>query len=312
MATITANISAEDSILPVSEQAPSPGAYYTIDDEAVRLLGSQLSPTQGEDRTRWLVERAVAGTTAATHTSGATLTRYYPDAASVGGGEGAGVLEDPGVAWQASHAYSVGDRFAETVEGELRVFEITVAGTSGAGVFSDHGPFDLAPLGEWGTNSETFIYIGIVGQLPWTVVPALAGGLVIGDVEGNGRPLVYTTGGGPGDSERMFALEATVAGTAVSILNAKTDGDADWMLDENASAGFRFSVAVDGESVIPAKDVQMTTDHFRVSHAGVGLFQVDYDTWGIRITGLPTADPAVAGRLWIDTAAGRVLKVSAG
>jgi hypothetical protein len=32
----------------------------------------------------------------------------------------------------------------------------------------------------------------------------------------------------------------------------------------------------------------------------------------IRLFNLPTADPAVFGALWIDTAAGRVLKVSAG
>lgn len=32
----------------------------------------------------------------------------------------------------------------------------------------------------------------------------------------------------------------------------------------------------------------------------------------VRMTNLPTADPAVAGELWVDTAAGRVLKVSAG
>jgi hypothetical protein len=31
----------------------------------------------------------------------------------------------------------------------------------------------------------------------------------------------------------------------------------------------------------------------------------------ITVTGLPTADPGIPGRLWIDTAAGRVLKVSA-
>ena len=30
------------------------------------------------------------------------------------------------------------------------------------------------------------------------------------------------------------------------------------------------------------------------------------------LTGLPTADPSVAGALWLDTGAGRVLKVSAG
>ena len=31
----------------------------------------------------------------------------------------------------------------------------------------------------------------------------------------------------------------------------------------------------------------------------------------ITLTGLPTADPGIPGRLWIDVAGGRVLKVSA-
>jgi hypothetical protein len=30
------------------------------------------------------------------------------------------------------------------------------------------------------------------------------------------------------------------------------------------------------------------------------------------LTGLPTADPSAAGALWVDVAAGRVIKVSAG
>src|SRR5688500_13447962 len=111
-------------------------------------------------------------------TDGIPAAAPTPNAIEVGGegGEGAGVLEDPGVGWQASHAYAVGDRFAETVDGEERVFEITDDGTSGTGVFSDYGTPDLTPLGTWGTNAETFQYIGIVGQLPWTVLPGFGGG----------------------------------------------------------------------------------------------------------------------------------------
>lgn len=45
---------------------------------------------------------------------------------------------------------------------------------------------------------------------------------------------------------------------------------------------------------------------------GAGLVTLVLNDDGITMTGLPTADPVVAGALWIDTAAGRVLKVSAG
>jgi hypothetical protein len=82
MATLTANINATQTVIQVSGSAPETGSFFTLDSEAVRFLGT----SRGADgraflRSYWSVERGVAGTTAATHSNGATLTQYYPDAA---------------------------------------------------------------------------------------------------------------------------------------------------------------------------------------------------------------------------------------
>lgn len=94
MATLTANISASEGVIPVSGAAPAPGSYFTVGSEAIRFLGTSRGPSgRAGTRAYWSVDRGVAGTTAATHTNGATLTQYYPDAASGGGG---GVTVDNG------------------------------------------------------------------------------------------------------------------------------------------------------------------------------------------------------------------------
>jgi hypothetical protein len=95
MATLTANINATQTVIPVSGSVPETGSFFTLDSEAIRFLGT----SRGADgraflRSYWSVERGVAGTTAATHSNGATLTQYYPDA--VGGVGGSGVTVDNG------------------------------------------------------------------------------------------------------------------------------------------------------------------------------------------------------------------------
>lgn len=87
MATLTANITADQEILPVSTSVVTPGSYFTIGSEAILVHGTSRGPTgRAFDRKFWSVERGIAGTTRASHSSGATLTQYYPDAASSGVG----------------------------------------------------------------------------------------------------------------------------------------------------------------------------------------------------------------------------------
>lgn len=89
MATLSAGISASETVIRVSGTAPAPGSYFMLDSEAIRFLGTSRG-RQGRSflRSYWSVDRGVAGTTAATHANGATLTQYYPDATSSGGGGG--------------------------------------------------------------------------------------------------------------------------------------------------------------------------------------------------------------------------------
>lgn len=195
-------------------------------------------------------------------------------------------LVDPGNVWEPETVVAEGHRFAETVAGALRVFEVTAAGTTGAGVFTDYGTPDLAPLGEWGTGSETFVYIGIVGQISWNVAPVLAGGLEIGPIQDNGHELIYTSAAAPGDGEDLFSFRSTVSSVPKSVFEAATDGDADWMLDVNASAGFRFNVAEDGNIIAESGKTEITTLGFNVFTPTAG-FHVTYAPFSVSVAGAP-------------------------
>lgn len=85
------------------------------------------------------------------------------------------------------------------------------------------------------------------------------------------------------------------------VLSADINGDTDWHLDGGAW------------SLVTAPFVEL----FRVSEDGVRLMgllgaillDADRTTGLVRLPGLPTSDPAVAGALWSDAG---VVKVSAG
>jgi hypothetical protein len=80
MTTLAADLDAASGVLDASAASDWP-AFYQLDSEVVKVVGVDY-----REPTRWAVLRGEAGTTAAAHSSGATLTRYYPDAP--GGGDG--------------------------------------------------------------------------------------------------------------------------------------------------------------------------------------------------------------------------------
>lgn len=285
-------------------------------------------------------------------------------------GSGLAPLTDPGNAWEPDTAVTQGYRIAETIQGELRVFEAVEAGTTNAGAtaFTDF-TVDLTPLG----ITEDLIdwrYLGIVGELPWTVAPRqaafgqdaegpyVAGTQPISQAETTFRILAAL--GDPGNAwEAATAVEAayrisvtvdgalrvfqaspgttgatepawniaaigdtTTDGTASwsyqgivggpdrerLIFVANSAGDADWVLDINNGSGFRFNLAEDGVLVSGSGMAQFTTDGFKV-YTPTESFEVRFDPFSIDMVGLPTANPNVAGRLWVDSG---TLKVSAG
>lgn len=83
MATITADITASATTVPVSEELV-PG-YYVVDSENVVVTNSGYGHSEFVDSHYASLDRGVGGTTAATHSSGATLTRYYPDSGTLQG-----------------------------------------------------------------------------------------------------------------------------------------------------------------------------------------------------------------------------------
>jgi hypothetical protein len=88
MTTLAAAIDADDELLTVDTLPPSP--YVQADDELIEIRATfpehVYLPTNELLPARIRVNRGVAGTTAASHADGATLTPVY--AASAGGGGG--------------------------------------------------------------------------------------------------------------------------------------------------------------------------------------------------------------------------------
>jgi hypothetical protein len=97
VATLSANMDNAQDWIPLSQadaESLVPG-FYTVDDENMEVGGAHPTlppPSGGAGRVAngRFVKRGVAGSTKASHTSGATLTRYYPDApgGSPEGGDG--------------------------------------------------------------------------------------------------------------------------------------------------------------------------------------------------------------------------------
>jgi hypothetical protein len=89
VATLNGGIDASQELIRVSGTPPSSGTYFTLDSEAFVSLGTGPGPTNRDFHEDYVaVKRGVAGTTKATHSNGATLTPYYPDAP---GGSGSGL-----------------------------------------------------------------------------------------------------------------------------------------------------------------------------------------------------------------------------
>jgi hypothetical protein len=186
--TLAAGISSSARYCTVNQPPTQPpGSYYRIGDEVIQHIGYvTTTPIWTPNFTQLYIARAQLGTSAASHLSGAALTYVRPEFLSAvaetdpgpfetgggaGGGGGSDVLTDPGNDWAPSTVVTVGYRIAETVDGALRVFEVDVGGTTHATAtgFTDFS-VNLAPLGLT-TESVTWRYLGIVGELPWDIVP---------------------------------------------------------------------------------------------------------------------------------------------
>lgn len=136
-----------------------------------------------------------------------------------------------------------------------------------------------------------------------------------GSSNGDGGALTIRSGdGADGSSSGPVVIQtgaSTAAGGKSDDLDLKT-GDAD---DDTGDVNIQAGFAAHGNAGWVNLAGGFTTDG---TAGGVSIFSGDnafglnVDLTGIQLLGLPTSDPNQAGYLWIDVAAGRVLKVSAG
>lgn len=233
------------------------------------------------------------------------------------GGVGVEVLEDPGNVWEPDTAVVAGYRIAAVLpntagDSTPRVFEVVTGGTTESSTpdgFADDASglsINLIPLGLTDDLSPvTWRYMGKVGELSWTVTPQLPG-LRVKRVGSVPLELEYQFAGDPANSENLLTLAATVAGEPVLVFELNSDGDADWFFEDGNGPGMRWNNR--GNS----HNTQITSEGFRVTNESGSRLEVQFDPFTIRVIGLPTADPNVAGQLWCDEANDGVLKRSAG
>jgi hypothetical protein len=317
--TLASGISASDRYCTVN-QAPSqpPGSYYRIGDEVIQHIGYvTTTPIWTPNFTQLYIARAQLGTTAASHLSAAALTYVRPEFLSAtaetdpgpfeggaGGGGASGVLADPGNVWTQNTSVTVGYRIAETVDGASRVFEATTSGTTHPTVtaFTDF-TVSLQPLGLT-TELVTWRYLGVVGQVGFDVLPGFFIKPADWFVSSTTGELALRYTGDPTDYEDLLVVGDDNNNKAV--WRQDSSGDSDHFFRDSGTS-HRYHVrygAVNFFLMSVGEDaVWMSND------TATRFFEYTSATGAIRMEGLPTADPAVAGQLWNDTG---TLKVSAG
>jgi len=298
--TLAGNMDATQAYIPQTDVS---AGFYTLDSELIRVgldrVTARTSRGGGQiEATGTVVDRGVGGTTAAAHSSGVTFTAVQ-DPSTGGGSGGVTVLEDPGNVWQQNTAVSEGYRIAETIQDELRVFEVAAAGMTHASAsgFTDF-TVNLAPLGI--TNDAppvTWRYLGIVGQFDFTVVPFQPESLVV-DAKGS---LGVSSLATPDDGDPLLTVRAAEEVYGLPVLEINSDGQSDFHFQDGSVGGpisFDFW-STDANRII----VSIRSDGLRVNDVnGDGVVLVDAENDTISLSGLPTADPLIAGQLYTDGA----------
>lgn len=199
MVDISDDMTATQDWLPLEEAdalATEPG-FYQLDSEYLVVAGIHMTrpgrrPSAGNRPNGRACARGAEGSTAATHSSGATLTRYYPDAP--GGGVAnpltedldadgnsitnaanlATLVTDPGNVWEAETAYAEGDIVDD---GDGGIHRAGNSGTSGmsAPEWAYPTPASYSPTTT--DNDIGWVYVGTVGTLAVDTSTPLPGAL---------------------------------------------------------------------------------------------------------------------------------------
>lgn len=155
MTTLAANLSSSATTMRVNAADDDPAPYYQIDDEIVQLQANSTtvndpfySPYRTRDETLWQIERAVSGTTATSHLSGATLTPVYDP--STGGGEQTVRLLGPYAVSHETPAIDSGAIVATLPDG-VAVVRVSII-----------------PLATWNDTAELGVFITDAALEDWT------------------------------------------------------------------------------------------------------------------------------------------------
>jgi hypothetical protein len=175
---------------------------------------------------------------------------------------GAGTLEDPGNSWQAGLAVTAGYRIAVDLQAASRVFEAVADGTTAddGSTFTDY-TISLTPLGITSENLD-WRYLGVVGELPWDIVPLAGMG-----VDGDGFHV-------------DAANPVSEAATMFQLFPSLDDPGNSWQAGANVVGSDRISVTLGGA--------------LRVFEASVGTTGGSEPTWLFATVGQTTSDGSAA------------------
>lgn len=126
-----------------------------------------------------------------------------------------------------------------------------------------------------------------------------------GDGDAYGNTLIQSYGSGAANANTTSKAHGTGNAFAITFVDATGAGAAASTLRSRATTGTATSIVAARRT--GAGGAGDNTDRASITAS----IETD-DIPRLIVTGLPTSDPVRAGQLWIDTAAGRVIKVSAG
>lgn len=163
------------------------------------------------------------------------------------------------------------------------------------------------------TDGTTSVTANTISQPPGTVAEVSAGIAQI-------QPAIVSDSDPGAIGAGNFWLQTGINSNFV-CLHCRNASDTDWInvtaiFNAGANLATEFWDTPGGETEITlatSVGFSVATDVGIVLRTyGGTVHRLDINTTGIKVTGLPQTDPLVAGYLWVDPAAGFVLKVSQG